>query len=422
MKDNKLIFSKKQLLALNWWSEKSQHRTKNAIICDGAIRSGKTFSLSISFFLWAQKHFKKRLFAICGKTIQAATRNVIYPLLPYLSSWGFKIELKESKNYFDLVGMGARNRFYLFGGKDESSAAMIQGITLAGVLFDEVALMPRSFVEQAIARCSVSGSKFWFSCNPQGPRHWFLTEWILKKELKNILYVHFEMADNLTLSEEVKNRYQMLYSGLFYERYIHGRWVASDGLIYSCFEPKIHVLDSLPKFFDRFFISCDYGIVNPASFGLWGSSDSKWFRVEEYYYDSKVKGETRTDIQYYEALEQLAGNRKIEAVIVDPSAASFIETIRKSSRFKVIKAKNDVISGINQVANALKSGELFFSSCCHNSIREFSLYEWNKNRLNDEPIKRNDHAMDEIRYFVATVMNGVKLVTSVAYVAQRFAK
>jgi PBSX family phage terminase large subunit len=376
--------------------------------------------MSISFFLWGQKHFKNCVFAICGKTIQAASRNVIYPLLPDLISWGFKIELKESRNYLEIVGMGARNRFYLFGGKDEASAAMIQGITLAGILFDEVALMPRSFVEQAIARCSVPGSKFWFNCNPQGPKHWFLTEWILKKEAKNALYIHFEMSDNLTLSDEIRKRYQTLYSGVFYERYVQGRWVASDGLIYSCFKPKTHVVSSLPQSFERFFISCDYGIVNPMSMGLWGESEGKWYRVKEYYHDSKVQGVTQTDSQYYEALAELAGALKIEAVIVDPSAASFIEAIRQGGKFKVIKAKNDVISGINLVSNALRSGQLFFSDGCKDSIREFALYEWDRSKPHDVPIKRNDHAMDEIRYFVVTVIKApVRGQTNVACSAQR---
>ncbi|MFR4757716.1 MAG: hypothetical protein ACLT9P_06070 [Evtepia gabavorous] len=75
---------------------------------------------------------------------------------------------------------GVENTYFLFGGKDEGSAALIQGVTLAGVLLDEVALMPRSFVEQACARCSVTGAKFWFSCNPAGPGHWFYREWICK--------------------------------------------------------------------------------------------------------------------------------------------------------------------------------------------------------------------------------------------------
>jgi PBSX family phage terminase large subunit len=213
------------------------------------------------------------------------------------------------------------------------------------------------------------------------------------------------MQDNPTLSREIRLRYHSLYSGVFYKRYILGLWIASDGLVYPGFDPKIHVVKSLPQTFDRFYISCDYGIINPSSFGLWGRSKDKWYRIKEYYYDSKIEGASRTDLEHYEALERLADENDIEAIIVDPSASSFIECIKRGNKFKVIRAKNEVILGINHVSNALRSGKLLFSDKCQDSVREFSLYEWNKGKKNDEPKKQNDHAMDEIRYFVETILN-----------------
>ncbi|MCD8026472.1 MAG: phage terminase large subunit [Clostridiales bacterium] len=99
------------------------------------------------------------------------------------------------------------------------------------MLFDEVALMPRTFVEQALARCSVPGSKFWFNCNPEYPEHWFYTEWIKQAEEKNALYLHFTMDDNPSLEEDVKRRYESLYSGVFYERFVRGQ---VDGVLRCC--------------------------------------------------------------------------------------------------------------------------------------------------------------------------------------------
>ena len=101
---------------------------------------------------------------MCGKTIRSLKRNVVTPMVAMLKEIGFSCTEKLSQNLLEIEFDGKSNRFYLFGGKDESSAALIQGMTLCGVLFDEVALMPKSFVEQAIARCSVNGSKFWFNC------------------------------------------------------------------------------------------------------------------------------------------------------------------------------------------------------------------------------------------------------------------
>jgi PBSX family phage terminase large subunit len=257
--------SPKQRLTMNWWLTEKYSRY-DAIICDGAVRSGKTLSMSIGFVLWAMNSFNGSAFAVCGKTVTSLRRNVITPLLPVLGGMGMICEEKISRNYLDISFNGRKNRFYFFGGRDESSAALIQGITLSGVFLDEVALMPRSFVEQALARCSVNGSKMWFNCNPDNPSHWFYNEWIRKTESKNALYIHFTMDDNPSLSEELKNRYKRLYSGAFYDRYVLGKWTVSDGTVYPMFSREKHIFSTAPDC-EKYVISCDYGTVNPSSFG-----------------------------------------------------------------------------------------------------------------------------------------------------------
>ncbi|MBQ3856589.1 MAG: PBSX family phage terminase large subunit [Ruminococcus sp.] len=396
--------SPKQRLAMNWWNNE-QYRSYDAVICDGAVRSGKTLALSLGFVLWAAASFDKAAFAMCGKTVTALRRNVIAPLMPLLRDMGIQCSEKVSRSYFDVSLAGRSNRFYLFGGRDEGSAALIQGMTLSGVFFDEVVLMPRSFVEQALARCSVSGSRMWFCCNPENPGHWFYREWIKKAEEKNALYLHFTMDDNPSLSERVKSRYERLYSGAFYDRFVLGKWAASEGVVYPMFSPEKHVFSG-EKQCERFVISCDYGTVNPSSFGLWGLSSGVWYRLREYYYSSKREGALRTDEEHYAALEELAGGHEIEKVIVDPSAASFIECIRRHGKFRVAKADNDVITGIRRVSAALKEGRLMFHESCGDIIREFSLYRWSEKSGADVPVKENDHAMDDLRYFVSDLSAG----------------
>ena len=405
---NKFVsFSKKQLKVLTWWCDTSPYKEKNGVICDGAVRSGKTLCMSISFISWAFYNFCDTSFAICGKTISSLRRNVITPLIPNLLSLGFKCDYKISRNLLEIEKGNNKNRFYIFGGRDESSASLIQGMTLGGVLLDEVALMPRSFVEQALARCSLEHSKFWFNCNPEHPFHWFYTEWIKKSDAKNMLYIHFKMEDNPSLSSSVINRYKSLYSGAFYERFIDRRWVAADGLVYPMFDNRCHIRKSGGKFF-LYYLSCDYGTVNPFSLGLWGKAEDGWYRLDEYYHSSRDRGIQLTDEEYYEKLLSLVNGRKIEAIIIDPSAASFIETVKRHGVFRVIKADNDVLKGINYVCNALKNGEIFFYPNCADTIREFSVYRWDNGIKRDAPKKENDHAMDDIRYFVATVLNGKK--------------
>lgn len=395
-------FSQKQLILLSWWCEQSPFHTFDAVICDGAVRSGKTVCMSLSFVFWAFYRFSDQAFALCGKTVTGMRRNVVTPLLPLLRELGFECREQVSKNILELRKGGRTNRFYLFGGKDASSAALIQGMTLAGVMLDEAALMPRSFCEQAIARCSVEGSRLWFNCNPEHPAHWFYREWILKREQKNCLYLHFTMQDNPSLSEAMRERYKTLYSGAFYARFVEGKWVACEGLVYPFFDASY--LYDVPKSFDRFIVSCDYGTVNPTSMGLWGHSGGHWYRIDEFYHSSKAKGFQMTDEEYYRSLCTLIGGRTVDCVIVDPSAASFIECIRRHGEFAVRRADNDVLGGIRQTSDALKSREIRICKTCPDIIREFSLYRWDESARYDAVKKENDHAMDDMRYFVATAL------------------
>ncbi len=398
-------FSKKQLTVLSWWSKSSPYRDKDAIICDGAVRSGKTVCTSLSFIIWSFYDFNDTSFAVCGKTIASLKRNLIVPVKPLLTSMGFDVKERMSKNVVEISNGNRTNRFYLFGGKDEGSASLIQGMTLGGILLDEVALMPRSFVEQAIARCSLEKSRLWFNCNPEHPMHWFYKEWIKKHEEKNCLYLHFTMEDNPGLTPGIRKRYESLYSGAFYQRFVEGKWVAAHGSVYPMFSYDIHVRAQPEGEADEYYVSCDYGTVNPCSAGLWGLYSGKWYRIDEYYYDSRKMGEQRTDYEHRLAIEELIGDRKIEAIIVDPSAASFIQCLRRENRYKVIPAKNDVVDGIRQVSDALKKKEIYISPVCRDLLREFSLYRWDDKSSRDAPVKENDHAMDDMRYFVSTVMN-----------------
>ena len=413
-------FSEKQLRVLTWWAPGSPDSTRNGVICDGAVRSGKTLCLSLSFIGWATAAFTGESFALCGKTIQSLERNVLSPLLPVLEELGFHPRYLPSRRTLYAGHRGRENRFYLFGGRDESSAALIQGVTLGGVLLDEVALMPRSFVEQALARCSLPGSTYWFSCNPEHPFHWFYEEWIKKASLKNMLYLHFTMDDNPSLTEEVRRRYRSLYSGAFYDRFVLGLWTEVSGAVYPMFSLKEHTVARLPGDLTEWYCSCDYGTVNPCSIGLWGYSpaDGRWYRAAEYYHDSRREGFQKTDEEYCADLMALIGERKLRGIVIDPSAASFMECLTRHGIGPVLPGTNDVVNGIRLVSEALRQKKIMFSSSCRDALREFSLYRWEENAREDRPLKENDHEMVEIRYFVSTVLNKNQSSFSVGSVAR----
>jgi PBSX family phage terminase large subunit len=403
-KKDEIVFAGKQREVLRWWTPQHPQRDRDGIICDGAVRSGKTLSMGMSFVAWAMAFHRERTFALCGKTIASLRRNVLTELLPAMRDRGFTCQEKVSQHLVEISLGGKKNRFYLFGGRDESSAALIQGITLTGVLLDEVVLMPRSFVEQAIARCSPEGAKLWFNCNPAYPGHWFYQEWIRKAEARNCLYLHFTMDDNPSLSEATKARYRRSYSGTFYARFIEGKWTAAQGLVYPMFSEAIHVCREIPAKMERWYVSCDYGTANPSSFGLWGRAEGRWIRVREYYWDARARGEQRTDEEHYRALEALAEGADVTAVVCDPSAASFLECIRRHGRYAVIPARNEVLTGIRLVAEALRERTIQFSPDCADCLREFQLYRWEENGGRDAPRKEDDHAMDDVRYFVSTAL------------------
>lgn len=384
-------FSPKQLQVMKWWKQ-----DRDAIICDGAVRSGKTLCMGVAFLLWAMICFHDQQFALCGKTIGALRRNLLPGALTELRQLGATWEERRSENSITMHFGGRTNRFLLFGGRDEGSAALIQGVTLAGLLLDEVALMPRSFVEQACARCSVTGSKLWFNCNPEGPEHWFYREWIGKAEERKALYLHFTMDDNPSLAPYIRQRYERLYTGIFYRRFVLGEWAAAEGLIYDFFDREKDAVPAPKGEMEAWRVSIDYGTVNPTSMGLWGRRNGVWYRVEEYYYDSRREGQQKTDAEYVEALRALCGDRRVERVIVDPSAASFQAALRQAG-FPVRAADNRVLDGIRVTAGLLRNGQIVLCESCGDCLREIALYCWESGK--EAPRKENDHAMDEMRYF-----------------------
>ena len=398
-------FSKKQKQVLTWWLSSSPMCHSDGIIADGSIRSGKTLSMSLSFVLWAMQTFSRQNFAMCGKTIGSFRRNVLFWLRLMLISMGYSVRDHRADNLLEVSRNGTVNYFYLFGGKDERSQDLIQGITLAGVLFDEVALMPQSFVNQATGRCSVSGSKLWFNCNPEGPQHWFKTEWIDKAKEKSLICLHFTMDDNLSLSEETKARYRSYYTGIFFERYILGLWAVAEGVIYSMFDKSRHVTSEQPNG-DEYYISIDYGTLNPCSMGLWSVDlrSQRATRIREYYYDGRKTGKCKTDSEYYGELVALAKGFDIFSVVIDPSAASFITEIRNHNRFDVRRANNDVIEGIRRTATYIQTGKLIVHESCTGFLKEIFLYRWDDKSSQDKVLKENDHAMDDTRYFCNTIL------------------
>lgn len=413
-------FSPKQQKVLTWWCDTSPYKDYDIIICDGAVRSGKTVSMALSFVMWAMERYNGFNFALCGKTVGSLRRNVVGPLKQMLMSRGYKMQDGRSEGMIaisrTIMKNGVKNQhvnyFYIFGGKDESSQDLIQGITLAGLFCDEVALMPQSFVNQATARCSVSGAKMWFSCNPNSPFHWFKKEWINKIDERKALYLHFTMKDNYSLDEDVIKRYESMYTGVFYKRYILGLWVSADGAVYPMFDPEVHAVE-VKRNWTRIFVAADFGIQNATTFGIFGyyAPQKRYHQIASYYHNGREQGQ-KTVKEYVQDLKDFLAKYNVipEYITCDPSAAPLLVELKKDDYFKrhkirILPAKNNVEIGIQLVSYLLNARKFTLDPSCVNDIEEFTTYCWDSDKLDkgvEEVVKINDHAMDKIRYALMT--------------------
>ena len=414
-------FSKKQRQVMNWWMDNTPVHACNGIIADGAIRSGKTVSMSLGFIFWAMETFEEQNFIMAGKTISSFKRNVLQNLKLMLTSRGYRWVHHlsgDTPNMLEVTRKGRTNYFYIFGGKDEASQDLVQGITAAGAFFDEAALMPESFVNQATGRCSVAGSKWWFNCNPDSPMHWFKTGWIDKCKEKGLIYLHFTMDDNLSLNTEIKARYRSMYAGVFFLRYIKGLWAVAEGLIYTmCTDENYYTDEERPialKSIAQKYITVDYGTTNPCVFlEIWDDGETVWVD-REYRWDSRSEEARRTgtpqktDAQYADDMAEFMGSRPEDqcTVVVDPSAASFITELRGRG-FYVKAADNEVLDGIRVTATLFARKNLMINKSCAGLRSELQSYVWDDKateRGEEKPVKQLDHGPDALRYYCFTVL------------------
>lgn len=404
-------FSRKQLQLLTWWTENSPYFSYNGIIAEGAVRAGKTIVMSLSFVFWAMNRGSGYQYALCGKTVGSLERNVINTLVECLLLRGYIVRRREGKI---IVSNGKNiNYFFLFGGKDERSQDLIQGITLAGVLLDEVALMPRSFVEQALARCSVDGSKYWFNCNPEGPMHWFYQEHVLLAEERKYVRIHFDLEDNPSLTKATIERYKMMFTGVFYRRFILGEWVAASGVIYDCFTEEKNTYDNdmdIPWQVRESYVApwygCDYGTFNPFVLLEGHYYNGILYITNEFGYDGRKSRRQKTDVEYVEDFKNFKKDR-YKACVIDPSASSFIAAMNRNGE-KTYKADNEVYAGIRKVYQLLNTGRILINrKKCTGLIKELGMYIWNEKRGleygKEEPVKQNDHYCDALRYLANAV-------------------
>lgn len=388
-----MIYTKKQRQLLGLWKRKQLCRIN---LLEGSVSSGKTWVSLVLWGFWVATMPTDKLYLMCGKSLTTLKRNCLIPLEELFGRSNFQFSTSAKEAY--LFG----RRILLEGANDARSESKIRGLTLQGAYCDELTLFPRDFFVMLLSRLRVPGAKLIATTNPDSPEHWLKKEYIDRRTELDMLVVRFLLDDNTTLDPQYVAAVKAEYTGVFYNRFILGEWCLAEGIVYPQFDRTQHV-KRLEEPQGKWYISVDYGTLNAFSAGLWCYDGNTAYRAAEWYYSGREQRRQLTNAQYLKHIQTLAEGKKIESVIVDPSAASFITELRQAG-FTVRKGRNDVVDGIRRVSTALQQGKLLFSPDCRDCIREFSLYRWDEKAAEDRPIKENDHAMDDVRYFVSTIL------------------
>ena len=393
------VFTPKQAELISLFK---QGKLRHINILEGSVRSGKTFISLVLWMLYVAAMPENGAYLMCAKTLYTLKRNCL-DLLAELAGKHFSFSLASKEGR--LFG----RTLYLEGACDARAEAKIRGLTLAGAYCDELTQVPEDYFSMLLSRLSVPGAKVIATTNPDCPMHWLMRDYLARKEQLDLLSVKFLLEDNCFLDADYIRRLKAEYQGVFYRRFILGQWCVAEGLVYDLTDID-YLVDQVPPLRAgreyRYYISVDYGTLNPCSMGLWAvdTADGIAYRTAEYYYSGRENRRQKTDEEYYTALEALAGDHLIEYVVIDPSAASFLETIRRHGRFSVRKANNAVLPGIRTVAALFQAGRLKLCRNCKDAIWELSLYSWDPQSPEDRVLKEHDHAMDDMRYFAMTIL------------------
>lgn len=371
-------------------------------IWEGAVRSGKTY-ISLWRFVAELAEGPEGEYVLITRTYDSFKRNVLPELTKMIG-----IDAKYYKGNRELNVYG--KTIHVVGADDERAEAKIRGPTFSGAYVDEITIIPESVFKMLISRCAMRGAKIFGTTNPDSPYHWLKRDYLENNpDVKNW---KFTLDDNPELRPEDREYLKRQYKGLWYQRFIEGKWVQAEGSVYDFFDDKIHVINTAPSYSSQYFVGVDYGTTNPCAFVLIGHDPQKYpnFWVEdEYYYESKIHQRQKTDTEYADDLRKFIHGRPVKAIYIDPSAVSFRVELQKQGVDNLYEANNEVVDGIRFVSKMLNNGSFKILRNCKNLIREFQSYVWDDKaaqRGEDKPKKENDHALDALRYALYTHLFG----------------
>ena len=396
---------------------KSLHSWFN--VAEGGKRGGKNVLQTTAFCARLEKH-PNRFHLIAGVSTASAMLNIIdcdgYGMINYFGKQNCRVGKYQNRDcIYVKTRNGAEKIVLVSGGRKDGDEKNIKGNTYGLAYITEANECHPKFVQEVFDRTMTSGDRgIYHDLNPKGENHPYYTDVLnfhMEKQRENpnygFNYGHFTIADNLSVSDERLKEILATYDrkSIWYQRDILGMRRVAEGLVYPMFSTELHVTDGEGSD-NRWFVSCDYGTINPTVFQLWRFDEMtcKSTCVRAYRHDSRKEKKQKTDEEYYADLETFVGGQYIEAIIIDPSAASFKETIRRHGKFRVRDADNSVLDGIRLMGTLLAAGYAQYNASCTGAIDEFGMYMWDDKSPEDAVIKEFDHDMDASRYYFQTIV------------------
>lgn len=370
-------------------------KLKRINILEGSVSSGKTWISLVLWAFWVSTMPEDGLYMMCAKSLTALKNNCLILLQDLVGESNFTFSVSSKQG--TLFG----RRIIFEGANDARAESKIRGVTLQGAYCDELTQFPEDFFTMLLSRLRRPNAKLIATTNPDSPAHWLKVNYIDNEKL-NLLDMKFMLDDNTTLTEDYVKNIKLEYTGIFYERFILGKWVLAEGLIYPMYQNALeNVPESVP---DLWVLSVDYGTQNAFAGLLWGRYDGVWYAVDGYYHSGRDTNIQKTDDEYGRDLEKFVRkytDKKIP-VVIDPSASSFIALLRKTRWANVRKADNAVLDGIRETATAMQKGLIKINPAIKEWKKEVEGYVWDEKSTEEKPVKVNDHYMDSMRYFVKT--------------------
>ena len=416
-------------------------------ILDGAVRSSKTFGVNAKFIShMAAGWWPGGTGLITGKSKTSIKINILNDVFATVGKRHY--HYNSSNGELQLF----KRPFLVIGAADESRHTVIKGMTCGLWIGDQAELYPKSFIDMAMSRLSLPGSRAYWTTNPADPYHHIKIDWIDNPKTnqdwfdedgvfhKQMVWTErYTLFDNPNITELKKEQIRRMFTGIFYKRNVEGIWCIADGAVYrdvisddTWYTNSTRPLGLKSRGGHReHWVLVDFGTINPCVFIDHYDTGDVVYWDREYYFDSRVRMLQKTDAEYADdmlvfvnggdplnPLDRLkaqtnpSDSREWPGIIVDPSAASLKLELRKRG-FYVIDADNEVMEGISMTATMLQRKKLKINKeQCPHGVQEMQSYAWDEKRAEngkEQPVKSHDHYPDAGRYGIKTRVSPYRL-------------